>query len=394
MPVHRKLSLCLLLGALALTGCQDEFASGPTSPDLAQGSVNPVGKIPGDPRPHCKPTTVPVALVAGQAAKYTIYGQLCSPPGVNPHRVQTVHVAVSGGMYGHLYWAWPYQAKTYSYADALMKAGYAVFTFDRIGIGQSSHPAGASITVGVNAFVVHQLVQGLRSSAIGRTAFERVVLVGHSLGSFVSLAEASTYHDVDGVILTGFGHFIRESPGRRNCDPLIPANQDPRFAGLDLDDAYLTTQPGTRGCYFYHPPVTDPEVVALDEETKETIITSEAATVPLTLDPAVSLGVRVPVLIVNGQLDRGQCGPALAYCASGAAFGAAEAPFFAPEACLQTVVIPNSEHNLNLQTTAPTTYAAISAWSDAYVGLDQAAPPCTQGVAAAGARRDSRNDGA
>ena len=48
---------------------------------------------------------------------------------------------------------------------------------------------GATVTIEVNAFV-HQLVRALRSGAIGETAFQRLVLVGHALGSIVALGRS------------------------------------------------------------------------------------------------------------------------------------------------------------------------------------------------------------
>lgn len=73
--------------------------------------------------------------------------------------------------YSHLYWGWRYRPETPSRTGHLLAAGYAVFGFDRISIGQSSRPPGAVVTIEVNAFVVHQLVRALRSGAIGETAF-------------------------------------------------------------------------------------------------------------------------------------------------------------------------------------------------------------------------------
>jgi len=380
MSVKQVLLLCLLLGALALLTCRGEGSSGPTAPELAKVSVSSVGNIEGDPRPHCHATTVPVALAAGQADRYTIFGELCVPPGLNRRRVPTVHLAVHGATYSHLYWAWPYQPKTHSYSDHLLAAGYAVFAIDRIGVGQSSQPAGASVTIEVNAFVVHQLVRALRSGSIEKTAFQRVVLVGHGLGSIAALAEASAYRDVDGVVLTGINHF---SPTDASSLPsLVRANQDPRFAGRKFDDDYLTTPSGSREVTFYSVPGTepDPQLMALDEATKETVTTAELRTTTSVLVSGASFVIRVPVLMVVGQFDPGVCDGAsicLSLAASAAAFAIAEAPFFARDACLETVVIPDAGHYLNLEPTAPVTYAVIRAWSDEYVGLHQPAPPCT-----------------
>jgi len=384
MPVNRNFVFCLLVAALPLSACQDDSSSSdpfptatsddtPAAPELAKGKVNPVGKVQGDPRPHCHVTTVPVALTSGQPARYTIFGELCLPPGAR-HRTPTVHLAVHGATYSHLYSAWPYEPETYSYADALIKAGYAVFTFDRIGIGQSSHPPGASVTIAANAFVVHQLVQALRRGDIERARFERVVLVGHSLGSITSLAEASAYGDVDGVVLTGLSHAVTASTA--STLQFVQANQDPRFAGQDLDDDYLTTPPGTRESAFYYAPVTDPQVVALDEQTKETVTTAELTSFASTLEPATSQAIHVPVLIVNGQFDQLVCGDGFALCASSATLAAGEAAYFSPEACLETMVIPGSGHDLFLEPSAPATFAAIRGWSDAHVGRLQPAHSC------------------
>jgi len=390
MSAKQVLLLCLLLGALALLTCRGEGSSGPTAPDIARGSVRSVANIRGDSQPHCDAAKVPVALAAGQAARYTIVGELCRPPGSIRHRVPTVHLAVHGATYSHLYWGWPYQPETHSYIDHLLAAGYAVFAFDRIGVGQSSHPPGASVTIDANAFVVHQLVRALRRGSIGKTQFRRVVLVGHSLGSITSLAEASAYHDVDGVVLTGISHF---SPsGAALLPTLIPANQDPRFAKRKLDEDYLTTSPGSREASFYSAPVTDPDpqLMAIDEATKETVTTAELRTTSSVLTSGASFAIQVPVLMVAGQLDPGVCGGAsicASLAASAVAFAVAEAPFFAPDACLQTAVIPDAGHYLNLEPSAPVTYALIRAWSDAYVGLYQAAPRCTPGRMDQGSRR-------
>jgi pimeloyl-ACP methyl ester carboxylesterase len=290
--------------------------------------------------------------------------------------VQTVHVAVHGATYSHLYNSWPLEPETYSYAQALMKAGYAVFTFDRIGIGQSSHPPGAAVTIDANAFVVHQLVQGLRSGMIGRAAFQRVVLMGHSLGSITSLAEVSKYQDVDGVVLTGFSHATPTFDLAALFAGFYPASQDPRFAGFGLDTNYLTTRPGTRESAFYFAPGTDPNVVALDENTKETVTNAELGSFPEVFPPAVSRAVHVPVLVLNGDHDQLACGPTFSICTSAAALAAEEAPFWTPRVCLQTAVTPNSGHDVNLEKSAPVTYATIRAWSDTFVGRDRAAHAC------------------
>jgi hypothetical protein len=183
---------------------------------------------------------------------------------------------------------------------------------------------------------------------------------------------------VDGVVLTGFSHALAAGDIGDITSQFVLANQDPRFAGMNLDDDYLTTVPGTRLSLFYYPPNTDLKVVELDEATKETATTGELQSVGTAFTPEASLAIRVPVFVVNGQFDQLVCGAGFSVCASAASLAAAEAPFFAPQACLQTFVNPATGHDLNLEPTAPSTYAAIRAWSDAFVGLNHAAPACSQ----------------
>jgi pimeloyl-ACP methyl ester carboxylesterase len=376
-----------LLACLLGVACQDQQPpTGPASDRQPRTLLSETpAPIPPGAVADCRPQTIPVALGPGQPEQYEIFGELCLPLGVNPLGVQTVHVVVHGATYSHLYWEWPFQPERYSYADALTRAGYAVFTFDRIGVGRSSHPPSDAVTLDANAFVTHQLIEGLRDGRIGHgTRFQRVVLVGHSLGSSTSLLEASTYHDVDGVILTGFLHQFYPPWLFLAFTSFYPANADPKFAGQGLDPGYFTTIPGTRDDLFYNLPNADPAVVALDEKTKETATIGEQNTLESALAPAVSQAVHVPVLLLDGQFDNAFCGPSL--CPDAAAVAQLETPFFAVGACLQTVVIPATGHDLNLHITAPTTYEAIRIWSDAYVGRDNPAPAC-QSVASQSVRR-------
>lgn len=131
----------------------------------------------------------------------------------------------------------------------------------------------------------------------------------------------------------------------------------PRFAGQGLDPGYLTTKPGARGQLFYYLPTADPRVLALDEATKETYTASEVAGALILLANGISAQIDVPVLVVVGQDDSFFCAPTATDCSSSAAVQQAEAPYYAPQAHLQAVIIADFGHDLNLQETAPTFYA-------------------------------------
>lgn len=317
---------------------------------------------------RCEELTFDVSLSPGDATVYSVFGVLCSR-GSLQHK--TLQITLHGATYSHLYWDWPLQPETYSYVRRATAAGYAVLNIDRIGIGQSDHPPAADVTIGSNAFVVHQIVQELRGGGLvipsfGRVRAERVVLVGHSLGSVISIQEAATYGDVDAVALTGVSHTV--TPALNEVfSVLYPANLDPRFPGIP--DGYLTTQPGGRGV-FYSLPSVDPLVLALDEATKETVTGAELDTAFPAL--ALSGGVHVPVLVEVGDLDRAFC--ADPSCSASGSL-AAEASFFPADACVETAAIAGAGHDLNLHVQAPAAYDVLLDWLDRRVGSNPNVPP-------------------
>jgi len=349
MRPHR-LTFCSLLAALAFIGVI-------IAPPPAQAAPSVAG---------CQSFYVPVALAAGLPLQYTIYSELCNPSGGASH---TIQLLIPGGSYGHIYWDFPYEPETYSYVNAANAAGYSTLNIDRIGTGLSSHPASGllDVTMGTNAYVIHEIVQALLGGQIGNQAFSRVLLVGHSLGSVAVWIEAGTYHDVAGVIVSGLLHHLNMVSLAHVVATLYPADLDPRFANAHLGLSYLTTEPGTRASDFYYLPGADPNVIALDEATKETATTGEAATFALSLTDGISAQINVPVLVAVGQEDSLLCGLAATDCSSAASVLQAEAPYYSAQAQLQAVVIPGSGHDLNLHESAPLWFASAMSWAYQYV---------------------------
>src|SRR5260370_234733 len=174
-----------------------------------------------------------------QDRSHRIYGKLCSPA-QGPS--STIQLLIHGATYGSIYWDFPYQPQTYSYVDAMTRAGYSTFSYDRIGVGRSSHPSSKEITIPSDAFVAHQLVQDLLAGRIGHSQhkFARVVLVGHSVGTMIAAVEAAHYHYVAGAVFSG--QLQRDSQAGKDevVKTLFPGHQGPRFKCLQLDSGYIT----------------------------------------------------------------------------------------------------------------------------------------------------------
>jgi pimeloyl-ACP methyl ester carboxylesterase len=320
----------------------------------------------------CEQLSFNVSLTDGGPADQTMVAWLCARGDIQ-HK--TIQIVLHGATYDHNYWNWPYQPDQYSYVEALTTAGYAVLNVDRIGEGLSSHPTpGVALTAHTGAITVHQVVQTLRSGSLLVPAFgyvraERVMLVGHSMGSVVASIEAATYHDVDGVVLSAYAHSVGPGEAVAIAD-LYPAVFDPKFASSGLPFDYLTTLPGTRGSIFYNQANADPAVIALDEMLKGTATVGELADIGPSL--GLSFDITAPTLIAVGDLDPFLC--PLPSCTA-AGFLRNEPSFF-PQACPEVGVVPLSGHDVNLHLTSQDFFSMVRDWADRRVGAStKDAPP-------------------
>jgi pimeloyl-ACP methyl ester carboxylesterase len=318
----------------------------------------------------CRNVSVPVALAEGQPADQQIAARLCEPA-ASGAAARTLLVLVHGITYDRNYWDFPDptgHTDRYSFAAAALKAKFSTLSVDRIGAGASSHPLSALVTIDSNAYTIHQLIRAVRSGAIRRATggtFDRVVLIGHSYGSWTTWCEATRYDDVDAVVLTGATHGLTTVDAPYIVVPgLYPAAVDPRFGPLSgLDPGYLTTQPNTRYHAFYEPAQVDPAVVAYDEMTKGTVTNAEIENYPLILREP--LDIRVPVFLTIGELDTLFCGPAIggAPCTSEQELIAFESPYLGPNVpSIDAYILRDAGHDMNTMLNAPLYFAAVLDW--------------------------------
>jgi pimeloyl-ACP methyl ester carboxylesterase len=299
----------------------------------------------------------PVVNVAG--GSYHLAGTLCVPASAN----STVELLLHGITYSHVYWdpAHPHEAN--SYVRAANAAGIATLNVDRIGIGASDHPPALNVTTQANVDMVHQLITQLRAGDIGSHAFQRVVLVGHSYGTVMSVLETSQYQDADALVLTGFMHTTDPVYIAYVTAQLVPTQTDPVLKPKGYPAGYLTTRYGQRGTLFYSPADTDPAMVTYDEQTKETVTDAEYATFVAFLDPLYSLNIHVPVFFGMGQHDGAFCNDLILLpCDSAADLVARERPFYANAPSFTGYVLPGSGHVMNNELNAQDWFAAAIAW--------------------------------
>lgn len=305
----------------------------------------------------CSDQYFPVTLVG---LPETLHGQLCVPAG----GAKTVAVLVPGASYDSAYWNSPYDPSQLSFVHAMNNAGYATLDIDRLGTGKSSHPLSALLTSTTQATTVHQVIRDLRTGSQTQP-FASVLLGGHSVGSAISIIEAGTYHDVDGVLVTGLSHGINPIGATAILATLLPADLDSKFAGLGLDPGYLTTDPGTRYNSFQAPGPYIAGIANMDEATKDVFAPGEVVdTVLIGVVSTYSKLINVPTMLVMGQDDPAFCGGLIApNCSSAASLLAAEGPYYSAAAQLHTYVVDDWGHSINYAPDSPGYQAAVIAWA-------------------------------
>jgi hypothetical protein len=329
----------------------------------------------GGPRPgevSCRAETVSVALAAGQAASYRVWGLLCATRRELATGA-TVQFLVPGATYDHVYWEFgTVDGRRYDYARAVAAAGFPTFDIDEIGTGQSSHPLSTELTFSATAYVNHQVIQALLHGGVAGARFGRVIEVGHSYGSYLVWEEAGTYHDVAGVIITGLTHYPIADPTSLLGSAFYPAIDDPKFAGSGLDPGYFTTVPGYRPKLFYSADDSDPAVIAADEASKDVVsVTGLSGGLAATMS-GISGEITVPVLIIMGGDDAIACGPITPTqnidCASPTAIETAEKPLYQDAPSVHACSVPGSGHSIALALNHGVVDRDVITWSRAFIG--------------------------
>ncbi|MDX3110190.1 alpha/beta hydrolase [Nonomuraea angiospora] len=302
--------------------------------------------------PRCEQISVAVPLTAGGPLDQRMAGTLCRPRGA----ARAIQILVPGGTYDRSYWL-RRGGDGPSFAETMVRGGYAVLAVDRLGSGRSSWPSGAVLRPDSHQASLHQVVLAARQGKLDGRRYTRVVGVGNSIGSSIIRGVQIRHPDaLDGIILTGESSTPNERAFEEFAGAIHPAAQDPRLAARRLDEAYYTTRPGTRGDWFYHRPGARPAVIAHDEATKEPDTFLES--LPPVSDNRL---IRVPTMIMVGQHDRLLCGEGATDCTSTAALRAQQKRWY-PDTPLEATVIPGTGHVLTLHRTAPASSAQALDW--------------------------------
>lgn len=258
-----------------------------------------------------------------------------------------LQVLVHGGTYDHQYWDLPeVNGRAYSYARYMVRRQYVVLAIDQLGAGESSIPAGEALTVDVASAAVDQVVRAMRGgqNALG-LSFERIALVGHSLGSNVAIyAQGALHTPVDALVSTGLGH-VRHT---------LPLPQELVDRAVNAPYWHMTS--AERTAAFFHAPEVDPDMVAYDN-ARFTAPVSQGiflTAMALTFEPEFTKvgAVSVPVLVQLADHD----------VLFGSVYADGEAAFWSAAPAVTVQRLENIGHCYNSHLTRHESWRGIASW--------------------------------
>lgn len=299
---------------------------------------------------------------------FNISAEYCIPNNPGP-KASTLQILSHGIGFNRSYWDFYLPKKPndtqYSYIHSAMAAGYSTLSWNRLGIEPSTV---ADPYTEIQSFVEVAVLVGLTTLArAGNLTHvpvpEKVIHVGHSFGSEITLALAAAAPELsDGVVLTGYSAladyatFFVANTGFH----IANLNQPKRFPASKYSSGFLTWPDKSGNQYsFLEYPYFDAAVLEYAESTKYPFTVGEFLTMAAL--PVHAPNFANPVLYLAAEAD-------LIFCGSNCTglFGpdSAAVTAFNGSQSVETYIQPHVGHGINLHHNATGAYNVIMDWAD------------------------------
>ena len=198
------------------------------------------------------------------------------------------------------YWDLSFNNYNYSYVKtAVDQYGFSTLSYDRLGIGMSSHGDPVSvIQQPLEEAALYALTTMIRNGNFPNVdaKFSKVVHVGHSFGSVLSYTLTRDYPAVsDGLVLTGFSANSTFVPYFALGGNFILANTVPALSAYP--DGYLAAGDASGvQTNFFAPNDFDPAILNVAFETGQPVTVGEL----LTIGAAGVNNFTGPVIVITG----------------------------------------------------------------------------------------------
>ncbi|KAF2770817.1 hypothetical protein EJ03DRAFT_373395 [Teratosphaeria nubilosa] len=293
------------------------------------------------------------------SGKYNIAATYCEP---DSGPADTLQILTHGIGFDRSYWDLPANDYNYSYVkEAVDEYGYSTFTYDRLGIGMSSHGEPVNeIQALLEVAALKELTLLLRAGGVSgiSKAYAKTVHAGHSFGSEHTYALTAMYPNItDAIALTGFsqnGSFIPYfglgGNFLQNLNSALTSYVDGYLAASDRSAVQTN---------FFAPGAFDPAILAIATSTGQ----------PVTVGELLTIGGETgsvnhfpdPVLIITSGRDIPYCG---GNCYAAPSGGYPNIPStsknnFPDAKSFEVVIVGEAGHGLNLEYSHPYTYSEV-----------------------------------
>ncbi|KAJ5100302.1 hypothetical protein N7456_006354 [Penicillium angulare] len=302
------------------------------------------------------------ATVSGH---YNISAQYCVPNKPTSDGVN-LQILTHGVGFDKTYWDLPFNNYNYSYVDYALSRGYHTLSYDRLGLGNSSHGEPKNeIQSFLEVEALAQITRLIRNGSVPgiNQKPSKVIHVGHSFGSAQTYALSAKYPDLsDALVLTGFSlnasyNSLFLAGANFQQARLNRAVVDRKTSNYSL--GYLTNaNSGNNEYLFFYPEHFDPKILAFAEQTKQPVTVGELLTIASVPSGSEFTG---PVFVIDGANDLPFCGgdcTATGGTATSIAAGVKLA--FPSTKAFSAYIQPNTGHGLNLHYNATAGYKQIA----------------------------------
>ncbi|WP_147471560.1 alpha/beta hydrolase [Nocardia stercoris] len=293
---------------------------------------------------------------------YTVHGHLTGPAdALAGSTAPSVSLYIHGLEVGE--WFWHFDAvPAYNHVREMAARGHVSVSVDRIGYGAADGAPGDLSCVGGQATVAHQIVQDLRSGNYaadgGAVAFDRVALLGHSLGGAVAQVEAYSFGDVDAVGVLAYSDLAltpEQLAGSLTWGAHCLTGGEPSAAGAP-GYSYLTPNVEAFQQDFLAQSPPDVLAAALPLRAINPCGDMTSLVEATLIDPARLGSIHVPVLVLTGSQDR-------VFDVNRARF---QGNLFTGTSDVTTDVVDGATHGLTLEPTAAQVRDDLDGWLDSH----------------------------
>ena len=241
--------------------------------------------------------TTPQPESVSISGNYELATTYCEPDAGSSNILQ---ILTHGIGFDRGYWDFPINQYNYSYVNYALDHGYSTLSWDRIGLGESSHGDPVSeIQLALEVAALRELTLKARDGDIPDlpATFEKIVHIGHSQGSSYTNALTSMDTSIsDGMVLTGFSHVADFQPWGMISLQLNDAQSNPSLE--DYAHGYLVTNNEIgQHMVFFAAGQFDPAVLEAAYKAAQPVAIGEM----LTTGPPGINNMSGPVAIITGR---------------------------------------------------------------------------------------------